>query len=82
MPVEVPKEKWSGSVRQVTIGATAEQGGTRSRTLTIGGGEGPALPAPGGGLPHPPRPRGTPPRPEGGGRSPRRCAGPPPCRWR
>ena len=37
MPVEVPKEKWSGSVRQVTIGATAEQGGTRSRTLTIGG---------------------------------------------
>jgi len=37
MPVEIPKEKWSGSVRQVTIGATAEQGGTRSRTLTIGG---------------------------------------------
>jgi acetyl-CoA decarbonylase/synthase complex subunit delta len=37
MPVEIPKEKWSGSVRQVTIGATAEQGGTRSRMLTIGG---------------------------------------------
>jgi acetyl-CoA decarbonylase/synthase complex subunit delta len=38
MPVEIPKDKWSGSVRPVTLGATAEQGGTRSRTLTIGGG--------------------------------------------
>lgn len=37
MPVDIPKEKWTGSVRLVTIGATAEQGGTRGRTLTIGG---------------------------------------------
>jgi acetyl-CoA decarbonylase/synthase complex subunit delta len=37
MPVEIPKDKWSGSVRQVTLGATAQQGGTRSRTLTLGG---------------------------------------------
>jgi len=37
MTVETPKEKWSGQVREVTIGATAEDGGTRSQTLTIGG---------------------------------------------
>ncbi|HUS93472.1 MAG TPA: acetyl-CoA decarbonylase/synthase complex subunit delta [Phycisphaerae bacterium] len=33
-------ERWSGSVREVTIGATPEQGGTRRRTLTIGGAKG------------------------------------------
>ncbi len=37
MTVEIPMEKWSGQVREVTIGATAEDGGTRSQTLTIGG---------------------------------------------
>jgi acetyl-CoA decarbonylase/synthase, CODH/ACS complex subunit delta len=37
MPVEIPKEKWSGKVREVTLGATAEQGGTRSHTVTVGG---------------------------------------------
>jgi acetyl-CoA decarbonylase/synthase complex subunit delta len=37
MTIEIPKEKWTGSVREVTIGATAEQGGTRTRTLTVGG---------------------------------------------
>ncbi|NIS81160.1 MAG: acetyl-CoA decarbonylase/synthase complex subunit delta [Anaerolineales bacterium] len=37
MSVEIPKEKWTGSVREVTIGATAEEGGTRSHTLTVGG---------------------------------------------
>jgi len=35
--VEIPKEKWTGSVREVTLGATAEQGGTRSKTVTVGG---------------------------------------------
>src|SRR5512136_3027502 len=35
--VEIPVEKWSGSVRQVTLGATATEGGTRSSTVTIGG---------------------------------------------
>ena len=33
----VAKEKWSGSVRQVVLGATAADGGTRTKTLTIGG---------------------------------------------
>jgi acetyl-CoA decarbonylase/synthase complex subunit delta len=37
MTLDIPKEKWTGEVRQVTIGATAESGGTRSRTLTVGG---------------------------------------------
>ena len=37
MTVEIPKEKWSGSVREVTLGATREQGGTRTRTITVGG---------------------------------------------
>lgn len=37
MTIEIPKEKWSGQVREVTIGATAEDGGTRTQTLTIGG---------------------------------------------
>jgi acetyl-CoA decarbonylase/synthase, CODH/ACS complex subunit delta len=35
--VEIPKERWTGSVREVTLGATAEEGGTRARTVTIGG---------------------------------------------
>ncbi|MCS7259452.1 MAG: acetyl-CoA decarbonylase/synthase complex subunit delta [Anaerolineae bacterium] len=35
--IEVPKEKWSGKVREVTLGATAAEGGTRSRTVTVGG---------------------------------------------
>lgn len=37
MPVEIPKDKWTGAVRTVTIGATAAEGGTRARTVTIGG---------------------------------------------
>jgi acetyl-CoA decarbonylase/synthase complex subunit delta len=37
MTLEIPKEKWTGSVRQVTIGATAENGGSRASTLTVGG---------------------------------------------
>src|SRR5574341_652201 len=36
MPVEIPKESWTGSVRTVTLGASSD-GGTRSRTITIGG---------------------------------------------
>jgi acetyl-CoA synthase len=34
---DVPKENWTGSVRLVTLGATAENGGTRSKVVTIGG---------------------------------------------
>ena len=35
--VEVPVEKWSGAIRSITLGATAAEGGTRSRTVTVGG---------------------------------------------
>ena len=35
--VEIPKEKWAGKVRAVTLGATAAQGGSRARTITVGG---------------------------------------------
>ncbi len=38
MPViEVPVEKWSGTVRSVTLGATAAEGGTRSHVVVVGG---------------------------------------------
>jgi len=38
MPViEIPKEKWGGKVREVTLGATAANGGTRAKTVTVGG---------------------------------------------
>jgi acetyl-CoA decarbonylase/synthase complex subunit delta len=37
MTIEIPKEKWTGTVREVTIGATSESGGTRAKTLTVGG---------------------------------------------
>lgn len=37
MHIEIPKEKWTGAVREITLGATAESGGTRSRTVTVGG---------------------------------------------
>jgi len=33
----MPVEQWSGSVLEVQIGATAAQGGTRDRTVTVGG---------------------------------------------
>ncbi len=37
MPIEFVKDSWPGSVRTVTIGATPEEGGTRSRAITVGG---------------------------------------------
>ena len=37
MPVEIPVEKWSGAVLEVTLGATADDGGTRSHTVKVGG---------------------------------------------
>lgn len=37
MPVEIPKETWSGAVRTSTIGATSAEGGTRTSTVTVGG---------------------------------------------
>lgn len=37
MPIEIPKDKWPGSVRKVTIGATSTEGGTRTSTVVVGG---------------------------------------------
>jgi acetyl-CoA decarbonylase/synthase, CODH/ACS complex subunit delta len=35
--VELPLEKWAGTVRPITLGATAAEGGTRARTVVVGG---------------------------------------------
>ena len=35
--VEIPKEQWTGTIREVTLGATAAEGGTRTKTVTVGG---------------------------------------------
>jgi acetyl-CoA decarbonylase/synthase, CODH/ACS complex subunit delta len=37
MPIEIPRDNWPGAVRTVTLGATAESGGTRTTTITVGG---------------------------------------------
>ena len=37
MTFEIPVETNAGKIVDVTIGATSEQGGTRSHTVTIGG---------------------------------------------
>ncbi len=39
MPVtaEIPKEKYACKVREIVLGATKEQGGTRAKTVTVGG---------------------------------------------
>jgi acetyl-CoA decarbonylase/synthase, CODH/ACS complex subunit delta len=37
MPIEIPRDSWPGAVRAVTIGATPDMGGTRSKTVTVGG---------------------------------------------
>jgi acetyl-CoA synthase len=35
--VELVKEQWTGTIREVTLGATAAEGGTRTSTVTVGG---------------------------------------------
>jgi len=37
--MEIPdvKEKWTGAINEVTIGALKEEGGTRAKTITVGG---------------------------------------------
>ena len=35
--LEILKEKWMGQVREVTLGATEAEGGTRTKTVTVGG---------------------------------------------
>jgi acetyl-CoA decarbonylase/synthase complex subunit delta len=37
MTIEIPKEKWAGKVREVKLGATKADGGTRSHVVTLGG---------------------------------------------
>jgi acetyl-CoA decarbonylase/synthase complex subunit delta len=37
MTIEFPKDSWSGAVQEVVIGATADDGGTRTSTITVGG---------------------------------------------
>jgi acetyl-CoA decarbonylase/synthase complex subunit delta len=37
MPVEIPKDKWPGSIKTIAIGATAAEGGTRARSINLGG---------------------------------------------
>ncbi len=40
MKISDAQEKWSGRLRTVTIGATEAEGGTRGRTVTLGGASG------------------------------------------
>jgi acetyl-CoA decarbonylase/synthase complex subunit delta len=37
MAVEIPKEKWSGKIGELVIGATSAEGGTRSKKVVVGG---------------------------------------------
>ena len=36
MPIEIPKDKWAGAVKTITLGATAD-GGTRQSVVLVGG---------------------------------------------
>jgi acetyl-CoA decarbonylase/synthase, CODH/ACS complex subunit delta len=36
MPIEIPKDKWPGSVKSITLGASSD-GGTRTSVVTVGG---------------------------------------------
>ncbi len=37
MPIEIPKDKWTGSVKTITLGAPSGDGGTRASVVTVGG---------------------------------------------
>jgi acetyl-CoA decarbonylase/synthase complex subunit delta len=37
MPIDIPKDKWPGSIRTITIGATSAEGGTRAKSISVGG---------------------------------------------
>ncbi len=54
MAVPDAKEKWSGKITTVTIGATKEEGGTRGSTVTVGGQNGIAFLSFDGETPNPP----------------------------
>ncbi|MHB8897123.1 MAG: CO dehydrogenase/acetyl-CoA synthase subunit delta [Thermoguttaceae bacterium] len=54
MTLPEAKENWSGRINTVTIGATPAQGGTRGRTVTVGGEAGIPLLGFDGAMPNPP----------------------------
>ena len=54
MAVPDVKQKWSGRIGTVTLGATQAEGGTRGRTVTIGGQSGIPFLSFDGETPHPP----------------------------
>jgi len=54
MPVPDVKEKWSGQINTVTLGATQAEGGTRGSTVTVGGATGIPYLGFDGDTPHPP----------------------------
>ncbi len=54
MAVPDAKEKWSGAISAVTIGATKDEGGTRGRAVTIGGQKGIPFMSFEGEVPNPP----------------------------
>lgn len=37
MPIEIPKDKWPGNIREISLGGTEAEGGTRTKIVTIGG---------------------------------------------
>jgi acetyl-CoA decarbonylase/synthase complex subunit delta len=37
MAIEIPKEKWTGKIGELVIGATAAEGGTRTKKIIVGG---------------------------------------------
>ena len=37
MPIVIPKDKWPGSIKSLSIGATPAEGGTRAKSIHIGG---------------------------------------------
>ncbi len=54
MPIPDVRDKLSGAMNEVTIGATSEEGGSRSRTVTVGGETSFPMLAFEGQYPHPP----------------------------
>jgi acetyl-CoA decarbonylase/synthase complex subunit delta len=54
MALPEAREKWSGRVNPVVLGATKAEGGTRGRTVTIGGADGIPFLGFDGQTPHPP----------------------------
>jgi acetyl-CoA decarbonylase/synthase complex subunit delta len=54
MPIQFPAEKSTGKIAEITLGATREEGGTRTRKVVIGGQNTMSFLAADGAYPHPP----------------------------